>query len=245
MTGLGTIVNVAAVLMGSLIGLITHNALPEKLRDSLMKALGAAVMFIGIGNTLAEMLTVGEDGKLGTQGIMLMIFSLLFGTIAGELIDIEDKLEKLGDKIKNLNLFGNSGKFSEGFVTSTLLISVGAMAIVGSIRDGINHDPSMLYSKAILDFVSTMVFASTLGVGVVFSAFPMGIYQGAITVLAALLGEHFMPDTMVSDLSLVGSVLIFCIGINMFFGKKVKAGNMLPSLLVPIIYGVAKAIIAR
>ena len=242
MPGIGTIVNVAAVIIGSLIGLITGRAIPEKLRDSLMKALGVAVMFIGIGSTLAEMLTIGEGGRLGTQGIVLMIFSLVIGTVLGEIIDIEEKLERLGDRIKKLKLFRNAGTFTEGFVTSTLLISVGAMAIVGSIRDGISGDPTMLYSKSILDFVSTMVFASTLGVGVVFSAFPMGIYQGAITVLAALLGEHFMPDSMVSDLSLVGSVLIFCIGINMFFGKKVKVGNMLPALLVPIAYGVIKAI---
>lgn len=243
MPGIGTIVNVVAVLAGSLIGLITHNALPEKLRDSLMKALGAAVMFIGIGSALAEMLVIGEDGKLGTQGVMLMIFSLVIGTVLGELIDVETRLEHLGDRIKKLPAFKNAGTFTEGFVTSTLLISIGAMAIVGSIRDGIMHDPTMLYSKSILDFVSTMVFASTLGIGVVFSAFPMGIYQGAITLIAALAGEHFMPDTMVSDLSFVGSILIFCIGINMFFGKKVRVGNMLPSLIVPIVYGIIKALI--
>lgn len=242
MPGIGTIVNVAAVLIGSIIGIITHNALPEKLRDSLMKALGVAIMFVGIGQTLAEMLSVGENGKISANGIMLMILSLVIGTIIGELIDIEDKLERLGDRIKGLKIFRNAGTFTEGFVTSTLLISIGAMAIVGSIRDGIAGDPTMLYSKSILDFVSTMVFASTLGVGVVFSAFPMGIYQGAITFIAALAGEHFMPDSMVSDLSLVGSVLIFAIGINMFFGKKIKVGNMLPALLVPIIYGIIKAI---
>lgn len=245
MPGIGTIVNVAAVLLGSIIGLVSGRAIPEKIRDSLMKALGVAVMFIGIGCTLAEMLTIGEDGRLGTQGIMLMIISLVIGTILGELLRIEDRLEALGDKIKGLRIFRNAGTFTEGFVTSTLLISVGAMAIVGSIRDGINLDPTMLYSKSILDFVSTMVFASTLGVGVVFSAFPMGIYQGLITLLACILGEHFMSDAMVSDLSLVGSVLIFCIGINMLFGKKIKVGNMLPALLVPIVYGIFNMIVAK
>ena len=245
MRGIGTIVNVAAVLLGSIIGLLTGRALPEKLRDSLMKALGIAVMFIGIGSTLAEMLVVGDDGRLGTQGIMLMIISLVLGTVIGELLKIEDRLESLGDRIKKMKIFKNAGTFTEGFVTSTLLISVGAMAIVGSIRDGISGDPTMLYSKSILDFVSTMVFASTLGVGVVFSAFPMGIYQGAITLIAAIAGEHFMPASMVSDLSLVGSVLIFGIGINMFFGKKVKVGNMLPALLGPVVYGIFTAIIAK
>lgn len=243
MPGIGTIVNVAAVLLGSTIGLLSGRAIPEKIRDSLMKALGVAIMFVGIGSTLAEMLTVGEDGRLTTNGIMLMIISLVIGTIIGELIKIEDRLEALGDKIKKLKIFRNAGTFTEGFVTSTLLISIGAMAIVGSIRDGINLDPTMLYSKSILDFVSTMVFASTLGVGVVFSAFPMGIYQGLITLVAALAGEHFMPPSMVSDLSLVGSALIFAIGINMFFGKKVKVGNMLPALLVPIAYGAIKALL--
>lgn len=242
MPGTGTLVNVAAVLLGSIIGIITHNAIPERMRSSLMKALGVATMFIGIASTLAEMLSVGENGKLESNGIMLMIISLVIGTVLGEIIDIETKLEKLGDRIKKLRVFRGAGTFTEGFVTSTLLISVGAMAIVGSIRDGISGDPTILFSKSILDFVSTMVFASTLGIGVVFSAFPMGIYQGAITLLAVIAGEHFMPATMVSDLSLVGSVLIFCIGINMFFGKKVKVGNMLPALLVPILYGIFKAI---
>ena len=245
MPGIGTIVNVVAVLAGSIIGLLSGRAIPEKIRESLMKALGVATMFIGIGCTLAEMLYIKDDGSLGTNGIMLMIISLVIGTIVGELCKIEDRLESLGDRIKKMKMFRNATTFTEGFVTSTLLISVGAMAIVGSIRDGINLDPTMLYSKSILDFVSTMVFASTLGVGVVLSAFPMGIYQGLITVLACILGEHFMSPAMVSDLSLVGSVLIFCIGINLFAGKKVKVGNMLPALLVPIIYGIFNMIVGR
>lgn len=243
MPGIGTIVNVAAVVVGSLIGMITHNALPEKLQNTLMKALGVAIMFVGISSTLGEMLVVGDGGRLSVNGTMLMIISLVIGTVIGELIDIEAALERLGDRIKTLKPFRNAGRFTEGFVSSTLLICIGAMAIVGSIRDGINHDPTMLYSKSILDFVSTMVFASTMGVGVLFSAVPLGIYQGLITFIAALAGTHFMPDTMVSDLSLVGSVLIFAIGINMFFGKKVKVGNMLPSLIVPIVYGIAVALV--
>lgn len=245
MPGIGTIVNVAAVLGGSLIGLFSGKAIPEKLRGALMKALGAATMFIGIGCALAEMLTVGDNGKLSANGIMLMIISLVIGTLLGELIRIEDRLESIGDKIKSMKPFRNSPSFTEGFVTSTLLISVGAMAIVGAIRDGISGDPSILFSKSILDFISTMMFASTLGAGVVFSAFPMGIYQGAITLLACLLGEHFMPDSMVSDLSLVGSVLIFCIGLNMLLGKKVRVGNMLPALLCPIVYGIITALFIK
>lgn len=245
MPGIGTIVNVAAVIAGSLIGLFSGKSISEKLRDALMKALGVATMFIGIGCTLAEMLTLDGDGKLSVNGIMLLIVSLLIGTIIGELLRIEDRLEAIGDKVKSMRIFKNSGSFTEGFVTSTLLISVGAMAVVGSVRDGISGDPSILFSKSVLDFISTMMFASTLGVGVVFSALPMGIYQGAITLIACLLGEHFMPQTMVSDLSLVGSVLIFCIGINMLLGKKIRVGNMLPALLVPVIYGIIMMILQK
>lgn len=245
MPGIGTIVNVAAVIAGSLIGLFSGKAIPEKLRDALIKALGVAIMFVGIGCTLGEMLTVDGVGKLSAGGIMLLILSLLIGTVIGELLRIEDRLESFGNRIKSMKVFKNSGSFTEGFVTSTLFISVGAMAVIGSVRDGISGDPSILFSKSVLDFISTMMFASALGVGVVFSALPMGIYQGALTLVACLLGEHFLPETMVSDLSLVGSVLIFCIGINMLLGKKIRVGNMLPALLVPVIYGVFMMILQK
>ncbi|MBQ4353834.1 MAG: DUF554 domain-containing protein [Clostridia bacterium] len=238
MPGIGTIVNTLAVLLGSTIGIIAKKGLSEELQKSLMKTLGIATMFIGIGCTLQEMLVIGEDGKLSANGIMLMIVSLVLGTLVGELCKIEDRLESIGDKMKKWKIFrSGDSRFTEGFVTATLVVCVGAMAIVGSLRDGLEGDPTMLFSKSILDFISTMVFASTLGIGVLCSAIPMAIYQGAITALAGVIGTY-LTDTMISGMSLVGSVMIFGVGINLFFGKQVKVGNMLPGLLVPVIYGI-------
>lgn len=237
MIGLGTIVNTAAIIAGSSIGMFLKMGFKESLQESLMKTLGVATMFIGISSTLAEMLVISEDGGLGTQGTMLMILSLVIGTLLGELLKLEDFLESMGDRMRKLKIFRNSTRFTEGFVTATLVVSVGAMAIVGSLNDGLTEDASLLYTKSILDFISTMIFASTLGVGVLCSAIPMAIYQGTITLLAGIV-KPFFTDGIISDLSLVGSVLIFCVGINLFFGKKVKVANMLPALLVPIVYGI-------
>ncbi len=244
MPGIGTIVNTLAVIVGSLIGMTAKRGLSENLQNSLLKALGLATMFIGIGCTLQEMLVVQPDGTLSANGIMMMILSLALGTLAGELLHIEDFLESLGDRIRKIPLFRSSdSRFTEGFVTATLVICVGAMAIVGALRDGLEGDPTMLYSKSILDFISTMIFASTLGIGVLFSAVPMALYQGFFTVCAGLIG-NFFDDAVISNLSLVGSVLIFAVGVNLFFGKQVKVGNMLPALLVPILYGLFRMVTA-
>ncbi len=242
MTGIGTIVNIAAILAGATLGMVLKMGLKESLQNALMKALGVATMFIGISSTLSEMLVVTAEGKLETNGTMLMILSLVIGTLVGELLKIEDFLESIGDRMRKLKLFRSSTRFTEGFVTATLVVSVGAMAIVGSLNDGLSGDPSLLYTKSILDFTSTMIFASTLGVGVLCCVIPMGIYQGGITLLAGLL-KPFFTEEIISNLSLVGSVLIFCVGINLFFGKKINVANMLPALLVPILYGVCGMIV--
>lgn len=239
MIGLGTIINVLTVIAGSTIGMLAQKGIPDNLQKSIMKVLGIATMFIGISGTLAEMLVVNADG-ISTKGIMLMIISLVLGTFAGELLRIEDRLEALGDRMKTMKLFAHaSATFTEGFVTATLVTSIGAMAIIGSFNDGLGLGAEVLITKSILDFVSTMIFASTLGVGVLCSCIPMGLYQGLLTVLARFLSPLFEGTAIVSDLSLVGSMLIFAIGLNLFFQKSVKVGNMLPALLVPVIYGLA------
>lgn len=236
MPGIGTIVNVLAIIIGGALGLIIKKGIPERILATVMRTLGVVVIFIGISCTLAEMLIVGEDGTLSTQGTMMMIVSLVIGTIIGELLKIEERLEKLGDTIKKIPVFSGNSQFTDGFVTATLVVCVGAMAIVGSMRDGIQHDPTMLYSKSLLDFVSCMIFASSLGVGVLFAAVPLGIYQGLITVLSGVL-SGVLTDVIVSNMSLVGSAMIFCVGLNLFGVKHVKVGSMLPGLIVAVIYG--------
>ena len=166
---------------------------------------------------------------------MLLIFSFVIGAGLGEWINLEEKMERAGEKIKGLVKAKNDSQFVDGFVNVSLIICIGAMAIVGAIQDGISGDYSMLAAKAVLDFVIVMIFAATYGKGAIFSAFPIFIYQGGITLIAALCGS-FASEALISDLSFVGSALIFCVGINVAFGKKVRVGNMLPALVVTAVY---------
>ncbi len=234
MIGLGTIINTAAVICGGLVGLRLKNGLKKNVQDILMQACSVAVIFIGSAGVLSKMLII-SDGKIETQGTMLLIFSLVIGAVIGECLDIERRMDHLGERLKRAVKAQNDNLFVEGFVNVSLIICVGAMAIVGSIQDGISGDYSLLMAKAILDMVMVMVFTSTHGVGAIFSAIPILLYQGGITLVAAIFGS-FISEQIVSDLSFVGSALIFCVGINIGFGKKFRVGNLLPALIVPIIY---------
>ena len=236
MIGLGTLGNIVLILIGSTIGIILKGGLKKRFQDTIMSALGLAVMFIGISGALKGLLTV-EGSGLSTVNTMLMIVSLAIGALIGEIIDIEAKLDKVGEWIKKtLKVEGEKGQgFVESFVNSSLLFCVGAMAIIGSLEDGLSGDPSMLLAKGFIDGVVAIFFASTLGYGVFFSVIPIGIYQGIITFSARYI-EPFLNDRLVANISFVGSILIFGIGINMLFGKKIKCGNILPAVLVPIAY---------
>lgn len=238
MFGIGTLINTLATVAGGLIGVTLKKGIPERCNTALMQACGVATIFIGTSGTLKYMLTI-NDGTLNTQGSMLLIFSLVIGGLIGSLLDIEQRLEQVGDFMKRKFSSENDSLFVEGFVTATLVICVGAMAIVGSIEDGLTGNYSTLIAKAVLDFVIVMVFASTLGKGVIFSAIPLFLYQGAITCLAKLFG-NFMSDALIADISFVGSCLIFCVGINICFGKKINVGNLLPAILIPAFYALLK-----
>ena len=240
MFGLGTIINTTAVIIGGIIGLLLKNGIKESLQKALMQACGVAVIFIGASGTLSKMLVV-HNNTLKTEGTMLLILSLVLGTIIGEGLRLEMRMDGLGERIKKAVKKENDNQFVDGFVNVSLIICVGAMAIVGSIQDGINGDFSMLAAKAVLDGVIVLVFASSYGVGAVFSALPILVYQGTITLFARFFGE-FASNQLVDQLSFVGSALIFCVGINIAFGKKFKVGNMLLSLLVPILYTLIQVI---
>ncbi|MBQ8524029.1 MAG: DUF554 domain-containing protein [Clostridia bacterium] len=247
MFGLGTIVNTAAVIAGSLVGILLKRSINERISSSLMKAIGCATIFIGASGALSEMLAVTDSG-ISTQGIMLLCVSLALGTVVGELLKIEEKLESMGDRMKRMKIFASSsGNFTEGFVSATLVVCIGAMAIIGPIKDALEGDTSILFTKSILDFMSTMIFASTLGVGVMCSAIPMFIYQGAFTLFAGAVEPYLYSlgdGNLVGNLSMVGSVLIFGVGVNLAFGKKLRVGNMLPALLVPVLYAAGQSLLA-
>lgn len=236
MIGTGTLANVAAILVGGAIGLLLKGGLKERFQRTIMQALGLATIFVGISGALQGLLVM-EDGKLKTTGTMIMIISLVVGGFFGEAINVEEKLEGMGKHLKGLVNVKGDNRFVEGFVTTSLVVCVGAMAVVGSLEDGLTGDASMLYIKALLDGVIVLIFASTLGSGALFAALPLGIYQGGITLLAKLIAPFFSVG-LIGSLSMIGSILIFGVGVNLAFDKKLKVGNMLPALLVPIIYEV-------
>lgn len=234
MIGLGTIINTVAVLVGGLLGLLLKNGIAKKFESILMQSLGLATIFIGAAGVLKYMLVL-ENGTFTTCGTMLLIFSLVIGCMIGQWLDIESKMETIGIKLKAAARVKNDNRFVEGFVTTSLIICVGAMAIVGAMEDGLSGDCSMLVTKALLDFALVAILASTYGIGVVFSAIPIFVYQGSITLIAALFGA-VISDALIEALSFVGSSLIFCVGVNLVREKTFRVANMLPALLVPILW---------
>lgn len=234
MVGLGTIVNVVAVLAGGALGLLFKKGLKERFRETLMQACGLAVMFIGGAGALEMILTV-EGSKVSAGSTMLLVFSLAIGGLLGELLNIEKGLDSLGEKLKKMVKAKGDNRFVDGFVTASLVICVGAMAICGPLDEALTGASETLFVKSILDFIIVMVFGSVYGIGAMFSALPLGLYQGSITVFATFI-SRYMSDSLITNLSGVGSVLIFAVGFNLIFPKKFKVGNLLPALLVPILF---------
>ena len=234
MAGLGTLANVLAIVLGGLIGVLFGKKIPERFKETIQTGNAVAVLFIGIGGTLAHMLKA-EGETFSTTGTMMMIFSMAIGSVLGELFDIDRRMKQFGEWLKRKTGNAKDARFVDGFVTASLTVCIGAMAIVGSIQDGIAGDHSTLFAKAILDMIIVMVFATTKGKGCIFSAIPVGILQGSVTLLARLISPY-ITDHAMENLSYVGSILIFCVGINLLFDKKIKVANMLPALVVAAVW---------
>lgn len=224
----------AAILIGGLAGRLVGKAIPKRVQDMLYMVCGISTLFIGIGGCLQHMLVI-ENGALNTQGTMMMLMSLTVGALIGEWIDLEKRLEQFGQWLKDKT--GNSGDatFIDGFVTASLTVCIGAMAIVGAIQDGMEGDISVLAAKSVLDLVIVCVMAASMGKGCIFSLIPVGILQGSITALSLVL-KPIMTEAALGNLSYVGSVLIFCVGVNLVWGKKVKVANMLPAVVIAVIW---------
>ena len=229
--GFGTVVNVAGIVVGGLIGLICGKLLSKKLQDTLQMSCAVAVIFIAIGGTLSNMLKINNDGKLETVGIMIMIASLSIGGLVGEIIDIDDKMEQFSKWLRSTT--GNDGDstFIEGFVTASLTVCIGAMAVIGAIEDRLMNNYNILFAKAVLDLIIVMIMTASLGKGCIFSAVSVGIFQGLITLLAGFL-QPLMTEEALNNISYIGNILIFCVGVNLMFGKKIRVANLLPSLIV-------------
>ncbi len=233
-TGIGTIVNVAAVAVGSLVGLFAKKLISDSLREGIMSALGLAVFTIGITGIVTNSISV-TDGALSSEFTLLMILSIAIGSFLGTLINIEKRLDDLGMFFqKKLVKDGSDSTFAEGFVSASLLFCVGSMAIVGSLNDGIIHDPNILFAKSILDGIMAVVFASTLGIGTMMSCLSLIVYQGGITLCASLLAPY-LTDTVISQMGFIGNILIMGIGLNFVYKPKFKVGNMLPAIFIPFI----------
>lgn len=233
MIGLGTLINIMGIVAGGVCGLIFGKMLKKEHQDSLGVAAGVSVLFLGIAGAMEGMLTMA-DGKVTSGNSMVLIISIMLGTLVGELLGIENWFTRLGEWLKMKTGNAKDGGFVDGFVTASLTVCIGAMAIMGAIEDGIMGDYSLLTAKAVLDFIIIMVMAASLGKGAVFSAVPVGLWQGAVTILARLI-KPLMTELSLLYLSFVGSVLIFCVGINLVWGKKVNVANMLPAIIFAVI----------
>lgn len=230
MIGFGTLINCIGILLGGLSGSLIGKLFRPEQQDSLTAACGVSVLFIGIAGALEKMLDI-VDGSLISGKSMLVVLSLAIGTVIGELIGIENGFERFGEWLKEKTGNAKDAGFVNAFVTASLTVCIGAMAIVGSIQDGIFGDSSTLAVKAVLDLIIIAVMTSSMGKGCIFSVIPVLILEGGVTLLARL-AMPIMTDLAVSYLSLIGSVLIFCVGINLVWGKTVKVANMLPAVLI-------------
>jgi len=232
MVGIGTVINTSAILAGGLLGALFGRVLHDSAQDTLTKICGVSTLFIAVSGALEEMLHV-ENGTIVSSGAMLLIICLAIGGLIGEVLNIEGAFERFGQWLKIKSGNARDKGFVNAFVTASLTVCIGAMAIVGSIQDGIAGDYSILATKAVLDLIIIMVMSCSMGKGAVFSAIPVAVFQGSITALAGLL-RPLMTDAALSNLSLVGNVLIFCVGINLVWGKKVKVANLLPAIVAAV-----------
>lgn len=233
MVGLGTVINTAAIVAGGVCGGLFGRFLSDSAQDTLTKVCGVSTLFIAVSGALEKMFAI-ENGTIVSSGSMLVVICLAIGAVIGELLKIEDAFEGFGQWLKIKSGNAKDQGFVNAFVTASLTVCIGAMAIVGSIQDGITGDYSILATKAVLDLIIIMVMSCSLGRGAVFSAIPVAVFQGSITALAGLV-RPLMTDAALANLSLVGNVLIFCVGINLVWGKKIKVANLLPSILVAVI----------
>lgn len=233
MIGLGTIINCASILVGGILGLLFGRFLKEEVQDSLTKTCGISTIFIAIAGALESMLRI-EQTSLVSNGSLLIVGCLAMGTLIGEILNIENLFERFGEWLKCRTGNAKDNRFIEAFVVASLTVCIGAMAIVGAIEDGMTGDFSILATKAVLDLIIIMVMTSAMGKGCIFSAIPVGILQGTITLLARFVSP-IMTEEALSNLSMIGSILIFCVGINLVWGKKIRVANMLPAVVLAII----------
>lgn len=229
---IGVLVNGIAVLLGGLIGLLFKKGISKSIQGSINKAMGIVVVIIGLNGVIANMFTVNSDGGIKSTGELLLVVCFAIGTLIGEVLKLDDRFNNFSEKLEQH--FKIDG-FTKGFITGSSIFCIGAMAIIGSINSGLSGDNRTLYTKSIIDFVTAIVLAASLGIGVMLSCIPIVIYQGSICLLAVLLSDFLVGD-LLRQVSMVGNVLIICVGLNLMTNIKFKTINMLPSLIIPVLY---------
>ena len=233
MFALGTIVNTLAILAGGIFGLLSGKFLKDRHQETLTRTCGVCTLFLGISGALEGMMTV-EGTSLVGGGSMMIIGCLAIGALIGEMLNSEEGFERFGTWLKAKTGNGNDSEFVNGFVTASLTVCIGAMAIVGAIEDGIQGNPSILFTKSILDLIIVTIMTCSMGKGCMFSAIPVAIWQGGITCFARLI-QPLMTEAALSNLSMVGNVLIFCVGVNLLWDKRIRVANLLPAVLIAVI----------
>ena len=222
---LGTGVNTLTVIVGSIIGMLLNKGLPERLSDNLFKALGLVTIFIGISGCM---------GDIGEISILLVVVAIVVGTLIGELLDLDKQVNKLGKFLENKFDKNNSNsKMAQGFVTASILFCVGAMTITGCLQAGLKGDNSVLFTKSALDLCSSMIFASTMGMGVLFSAVFVLVYQGLLTVLAIWISP-FLSQAVIAEMGCIGYIIIIGLGLTMLGVLKMRVTNLVPAMFLPI-----------
>ena len=229
---MGTLINCAAIIAGGLIGLFLGRFITERIQKTVLQANGAAVIALGIAGALKQMLII-QNGVLEVHGIFNMILSLCLGALIGEIIDIESLLERFGEYLKMKTDSASDSGFTNAFMTASLTVSIGAMAIVGTLEEVLHGDASILISKAILDFMIIILMSASMGKGCMFSFIPVGVLQGSMMVLAFAIAPVFTSNA-ISFISLTGNIIIALIGVNLLFGKTVRTANLLPALVITV-----------
>jgi hypothetical protein len=237
---IGTLANSGMIAAGGCVGLVLKKGIRPQLENAIHQATGLAVIVIGLNGVVSNMLTADPaTGEISSSGELMLVFSMILGAIVGESLGIEEHLNRLGGLVEQkLHLSG----FAQGFVNGTLIYCVGAMAIVGSINDGLLGDPSTLITKGVLDGITSIVLAASMGPGVIFSAIPVLVYQGAITLCAGLLAPVLQGE-LLHQICAAGFLLVACIGVNFMSDKfHIKVANFLPALLVPVVWAALRAL---
>ena len=234
MIGTGTLINVAAIVVGGGIGLVGGKWLNDRTQETLIRGMAVCVLFVAIAGVMSEMLVI-QNGAVTTQGTLMLVISVALGGLLGEALNLDGRLEGFGRWLREKSGNSRDARFLDGFITATMTVSIGAMAIVGAVQDGIYGDYTVLAAKSLMDFVIILVMASSMGKGCLFSAIPVGLLQGSVTLLARLV-QPLLTDAALSNLSLVGSALIFCVGLNLIWKNTVRVVNLLPALIAAVAY---------